>query len=75
MEETATLVLNSYDITNTFFTNNPIDNIYGTIANNRCTFTWKNIYLKRLLGEMYDKYETFNIHLYQITQTGSVGSR
>ena len=72
--EVATLILNTYDIstvfsTPTFFYNKTVDNQYGTITNNRCTLTWKNINMKKVLGEMYDKYETFNIKLYQMTQT------
>lgn len=70
-QETSTLTLSTSDITIGFFTNNPVDNQYGRIENNRCTFTWKNINMMQLLGEMYDKYETFNIYLYQISQAGS----
>ena len=73
-QETATLILNTFDISQvvnvpTFFYNRTVDNAYGTITNNRCTLTWKNVNMKKVLGEMYDNYETFNIKLYQITQT------
>jgi len=72
-QETASLLLNTFDISsstnaNTYY-NKTVDNQYGTISNNRCTLTWKNINMKNLLGEMYDKYETFNLKLYQITQS------
>ena len=51
-QETATLILNTYDIsqvysTPTFFYNKTVDNQYGTISNNRCTLTWKNINMKK----------------------------
>ena len=69
--ETACLILNSFDInssTTASVYQDTIDNQYGTIANNRCTLTWKNIDMRRVLGVMYDKYETFNMYLYQINQ-------
>ena len=77
--EIVTLTLNTNDIfsgTNqASFYNKTIDNMYGTITNNRCTNTWKNINMRFVLGVLYDKYETFNIKLYQITQTsGALGS-
>ena len=71
-QETACLILNTFDIssstTATVFYNLTVDNQYGTIANNRCTLTWKNIDMRRVLGVMYDKYETFNMYLYQVSQ-------
>ena len=77
--EIVTLTLNTNDIfsgTNyANFYNTTIDNRFGTITNNRCTNTWKNINMCQVLGVLYDKYETFNIKLYQITQTsGALGS-
>ena len=76
--EIVTLTLNTNDIfsgTNyANFYNTTIDNRFGTITNNRCTNTWKNINMRQVLGVLYDKYETFNIKLYQITQTsGAIG--
>ena len=72
-QETATLILHTYDISSSTnaatYYNKTVDNQYGTITNNRCTLTWKNINMKQVLGEMYDNYETFNIKLYQITQS------
>ena len=74
-QETATLILNTYDINPSIlvstYLDQTIDNQYGTIANNRCNITWKNINMRRVLGEMYDKYETFNMYLYQIVQTSA----
>ena len=40
-QETATLILSTFDITSVYNTNNNLDNIRGTIINNRCNFTWK----------------------------------
>ena len=76
--EIVTLTLNTNDIfsglNQASFYNKTIDNMYGTITNNRCTNTWKNINMRFVLGVLYDKYETFNIKLYQITQTsGALG--
>ena len=75
--ETACLILNTYDIststTATDFKDATINNQYGTIANNRCTLTWKNINMRRVLGSMYDKYETFNMYLYQVSQSQGFG--
>lgn len=73
-QETATLVLNTFDINSSVtaadYYNVTVDNEFGTIANNRCNITWKNINIKRVLGEdIYNKYETFNIYLYQINQS------
>ena len=72
--ETACLILNTFDITSNItaatFYNLTVDNQYGTIANNRCNLTWKNVNMRQVLGPMYDKYETFNLYLYQISQGG-----
>ena len=71
--ESSTLLLNTFDISpstnQATYYNKIVDNQYGTISNNRCTLTWKNINMKKILSEMYDKYETFNLKLYQITQS------
>ena len=69
--ETACLILNSFDInssTTASVYQDTIDNQYGTISNNRCSLTWKSINMRQVLGVMYDKYETFNMYLYQINQ-------
>jgi len=71
--ETACLILNTFDINSSTtaldYYGNIIDNQYGTISNNRCTLTWKNINMRQVLGVMYDKYETFNMYLYQVNQS------
>jgi len=75
-QETATLILNTFDINPAVFAadyyNQTIDNQYGTITNNRCNITWKNINMRQVLGEMYDKYETFNMYLYQVVQSSAL---
>ena len=77
-QETATLILNTFDISTSTtpgdFYDVTVDKQYGTIANNCCNLTWKNINMRRVLGEMYDKYETFNIYLYQIVQSSAFSS-
>ena len=77
--ETACLILNTFDInpsvaSSAYFMPIIIDNQYGTITNNRCNLTWKNIDMRRVLGVMYDKYETFNLYLYQVSQSQGFGT-
>ena len=71
-QETACLILNTFDInpSNTVATyfGTTTDNQYGTITNNKCNLTWKNINMRQILGTMYDKYETFNLCLYHVSQ-------
>ena len=38
-------------------------NQYGTVDQYRTTYTWNNINLRTVLGDMYDKYDTFNLCL------------
>ena len=62
-QKTATLILNTYDISQSTsapsdFYNKTVDNRFGRIENNRCTITWKNIYMRQILSsKIYDKYE------------------
>ena len=74
-QETATLILNTFDInpsqTAADYYNKTIDNQYGRISHNRALITWKNINMRQLLGEMYDRYETFNMYLYQVVQSSA----
>ena len=76
--EKACLILNTLDINSSAtaldYYNKTIDNQYGTITNNRCNLTWKSINMRQVLGEMYDKYETFNLYLYQVSQGPGFGS-
>ena len=78
-QETACLILNTFDINPStasaaYFMPIIIDNQYGTITNNRCNLTWKNINMRQVLGVMYDKYETFNLYLYQVSQSNGFGA-
>ena len=58
--QNATLVLNSYD---------------GCIATvNNSNLQWNNINLRTVLGDMYDKYDLFNLQLNSIAQSIPVNS-
>jgi hypothetical protein len=68
--ECATLTLKTADLPTTG------DNVYGT-SNTLSTFwTWKNINLQTILGDMYHEYETFNIVLASVSAGigGAVGT-
>lgn len=54
--ENASLILKGYDLTST-------ENNFGVCNSLNTSFTWKNINLRTVLGNMYDKYDTFNICL------------
>jgi hypothetical protein len=66
----ASLVLRSSDLGV-----NGTTSQYGSCDANRLTQTWNNINLRTLLGDMYEKYDLFNICLNTITtsQTGFAG--
>jgi hypothetical protein len=61
----ASLVLRSSDLTL------GTSNQYGSCDANRLTQTWNNINLRTLLGDMYDKYDLFNICLNTISTAGA----
>ncbi|RYY43523.1 MAG: hypothetical protein EOO06_19580 [Chitinophagaceae bacterium] len=61
--QTANLVLRTFDI-NTVLAD--ADNSIGTMSGNGAYLTWKNINLRYLLGDMWDKYEYFNIELLNV---------
>jgi hypothetical protein len=63
----ASLVLRSSDLTLNTSTQ------YGTCDQYRLTQTWNNINLRTLLGDMYDKYDLFNICLNTIS-TAAAGA-
>ena len=50
--ESACLILSTFDINpsivSTDYFNTTIDNQYGTIDNNRCNLTWKNINMRQV---------------------------
>ena len=56
-QETASLVLKSGDLTVNASTTT------GTANANKTQLTWNNINLRVLLGEMYDKFDRFNLCL------------
>ena len=52
-QETASLILNTFDINPSqdgAVYDNTVDNQFGTISNNRCNFTWKNINMRLVVG-------------------------
>jgi hypothetical protein len=61
----ASLVLRSSDLTL------GTTNQYGSCDQYRLTQTWNNINLRTLLGDMYDKYDLFNICLNTISTAGA----
>ena len=46
----------------------------GQITNNFCTFTWYNVNIRMILGDLYDKYDRFNICLNNISATAQNGT-
>jgi hypothetical protein len=73
--ETASLFLKSSDLTYGSTTS------VGTADSNGTVLTWSNINLRVLLGDMYDKYDRFNLNLNTIatsvasSYTGSADER
>jgi hypothetical protein len=59
--ECATFHLNTSDIDLASVGN--VNNQYGTVNVFRNDFTWNNVSFKTILGDMYDKYDKFNIKL------------
>ena len=57
MSETASLLLKSSELTFGSTTN------IGTADTNGTTLTWNNINLRVLLGDLYDKFDRFNLNL------------
>ena len=70
MSETASLVLKSSDLT--FNASNAI----GTADANGTTLTWNNINLRVLLGDIYDRFDRFNLNLNTIatSQANTIGT-
>ena len=62
--EVCNLVLNENDISiSDTYTDFPLENNIGKINNIRNVIRFKNINFRNLLGDMYDKYDTFNLRL------------
>jgi len=62
--ECATFHLNTWDIDNAGLGN--VNNQYGSVNQLRNDITWNNINFKTILGEMFEKYDKFNIKLSSI---------
>ena len=60
--ECATFHLNSGDISISIL-GTAVSNQFGTINGNRNDMTWSNVNFRTILGDMYDKYDKFNIKL------------
>ena len=79
--ETVTLILNTLDIStsqrgqsfNNAGTVYTRDTQNGSMSNNKCDLTWKNINLQYVMGDVFDKYDSFNLYLYQINQSSGLG--
>jgi hypothetical protein len=57
------------------FANYPVTNNVGTINATRTNATWYSINLENILGDLYNKYETFNLRLNTVSyqQTAAFG--
>jgi len=67
MSESINFVLKTTDIssdnnTATYYGLTVTNNI-GSVGKNRTSLTWNNVNLRMLLGEMYDRYDKFNLSL------------
>lgn len=62
LTEKSTLLLRSVNL------NLNESNARGDVNQFRTSITWNNINLRTVLGDMYDKYETFNIELKEMVQ-------
>ena len=65
MSQTASLVLKTFDLTYGSTTSAGTADTLGT------TFTWNNIDLRVLLGDMYGQYDRFNLNLNTIATSKS----
>jgi len=61
--------------TSDVFANYPVTNNVGTINATRTVATWYSINLENILGDLYNKYETFNLRLNSVSyqQTAAFG--
>ena len=60
----ATFHLNTSDVDTAG--NGNVNNQYGSVNQYRSDITWYNVSFKTILGDMYDKYDSFNIKLSSI---------
>ena len=67
MSESVNFVLRSNNIDSTddptHYFNQTIQNDKGIVSNFRSSLTWFNVNLKTILGDLYDKFERFNLKL------------
>lgn len=71
----AHLVLNVSDIADDPDpANYPISNSIGAISGARSAFTWYNLDMRDILGDMYDKFDYFNLNLRAIQYDSGIGS-
>ena len=49
-------------------------NQLGTVDQYRTTYTWNNINLRTVLGDLYDKFDTFNLCLNTVTSSVASGT-
>jgi hypothetical protein len=76
--ESRILNLRSTDIdinaTHEDYFNKTIVTAYGKVEENRTKLTWTNIDMRQILGDMFDKYDRFNISLNFVgtSETGTV---
>ena len=77
MAQSVNLILKTTQInldnTAATYYGNTVTSLTGIVSNNRTSFTWNNINFRLLLGDMYDKYERFNINL-NFVAGGATGS-
>ncbi len=68
--QSAQFHLNTTDILNSVTVGDyPVVNQYGSVNQIKTDYTWNNIDFKTILGDMYDKYEKFNVKLCSIQYT------
>jgi hypothetical protein len=79
--ECASLVLRTFDIVNNAnipisVLGNEVDNTFGFITANSQVITWKNVNMSAVMGDLYDKYDRFNLILssVNVTNTGSIAA-
>ena len=56
--------------------NTSISNDYGICDANGCYVLWKNVNIRTCLGELYDKYDKYNLKMtsIQVRQNGTAGT-
>ena len=65
----ATLVLKTCTLPNPGANNTPNSNSNGSVNRARTQFTFNNINIRLLLGDLYDKHDSFNLKLNSVTMS------